>query len=148
MKLVDILDFNFDSDLIDGQRATEQFMCTSVTGPNVGELLVRNRLIDMARHRRRLEVRAGEMHPELGLLESWRGGALTARQAPYQYGAAVVVIAFDEQARQRRLKTRCVFGGGATTRYDPSLFPSRRSSFFDCNVLANATAFPSTTRMA
>ena len=115
MKLVDILDFNFDSDLIDGQRATEQFMCMSVTGPNVGELLVRNRLIDMARHRRRLEVRAGEMHPELGLLESWRGGALTARQAPYQYGAAVVVIAFDEQARQRRLKTRCVFGSGATT---------------------------------
>jgi len=110
MKLVDILDFNFDSDLIDGQRATEQFMCMSVTGPNVGELLVRNRLIDMARHRRRLEVRAGEMHPELGLLESWRGGALTARQAPYQYGAAVVVIAFDEQGQAATLEDKvCIW---------------------------------------
>ena len=74
-KLVDIVDFNFDSDLIDGQRATEQFMCMSVTGPNVGELLFRDRLIEMVRHQRRLEVRAGEMHRELGLLESWRGWA-------------------------------------------------------------------------
>ena len=148
MKLVDILDFNFDSDLIDGQRATEQFMCMSVTGPNVGELLVRNRLIDMARHRRRLEVRAGEMHPELGLLESWRGGALTARQAPYQYGAAVVVIAFNEQGQAATLEDKVCIWQRSYNVIRSNLFPSRRSSFFDCNVLANATAFPSTTRMA
>ena len=33
-------------------------MCMSVTGPNVGELLFRDRLIEMARLRRRLAVRA------------------------------------------------------------------------------------------
>ena len=115
MKLVDILDFNFDSDLIDGQRATEQFMCMSVTGPNVGELLVRNRLIDMARHRRRLEVRAGKMHRELGLLESWRGGGSYGTPSFVRYVAALLSWRSMNKARQRRLKTRCVFGSGATT---------------------------------
>ena len=49
-KLADISDFTFDYDLIDGQSAMGQLRSSPFHG----------RLIEMARHRRRLEARAGK----------------------------------------------------------------------------------------
>ena len=104
-KLVDILDFNFDSDLIDGQRAVEQCMRMSVTGPNVAELLFRDRLFEMARHQRRLDVRAGNS-------VSLKVGAKGSYGTPsfVTIWAAVVVMAFDEQGQAATLEDKvCIW---------------------------------------
>ena len=77
------MDFDPDPDLIDGQRAVEQFMRMSVTDPNVAELLFRDQLIKMARHQRRLECVQGKCIVNSGSLKVGEEGALTARQALY-----------------------------------------------------------------
>ena len=95
----DILVFNFDSDLIDGQSAMGKFMRLCVTEPNVAKLPF---MIDSSKFPvveeglKCLQCKSivNSISLKVGEEEFLRQAKLCMR-----YGAAVVIMAFDEQGQ-------------------------------------------------
>ena len=96
-KKADILDFNLDSDLIDGQSAMSKFMRLCVTEPTVARLPF---MMDSSKWpvvERGLKCVQGKCivnSISLNVCEFLRQAKLCMR-----YGAAVVIMAFDEKGQ-------------------------------------------------
>merc|ERR1719162_555523 len=141
-KKADILDFNFDSDLIDGQTAMGRFMRMCVTEPNVARLPF---MIDSSKWNvieEGLKCVQGKsivnsISLKVGEEEFLRQATLCKR-----YGAAVVVMAFDEQGQAATFedKVRICQRSYKFLRQKVDFPPE--DIIFDCNVLTIATGLP------
>ena len=124
-KKTDILVFNLDSDLIDGQTAMGKFMRLCVTEPNVVRLpfmIVSSEWPVIA---------------EVGEEECLRQAQLCMR-----YGAAVVVRAFDAQGQAAILEDKVRICQRSYKLMRIKLDFSPEDIIFDCNVLIIATGLP------
>jgi len=98
-KHADILDFNFDSDLIDGQTAMGRFMRMCVTEPNISKLPF---MIDSSKWpvvEEGLKCVQGKCIVNSISLKVGEEEFLRHAKLCQRYGAAVVVMAFDEQGQ-------------------------------------------------
>ena len=98
-KKADILDFNFDSDLIDGQSAMGKFMKLCVTEPTVAKLPF---MIDSSKWpvvEEGLKCVQGKCIVNSISLKPGEEEFLRHAEACMRYGAAVVIMAFDEKGQ-------------------------------------------------
>merc|ERR1712190_32834 len=138
-KKADILDFNFDSDLIDGKMAMGKFMRMCVTEPNLAKLPF---MIDSSKWdviEEGLKCVQGKsivnsISLKVGETEFLRQAKLCQR-----FGAAVVIMAFDEngQAATYEDKVRICTRSYKLLRSKLDFAPV--DIIFDCNVLTIAT---------
>merc|ERR1719387_1656588 len=98
-KDADILDFNFDSDLIDGQSAMGKFMRLCVTEPTVARLPF---MIDSSKWavvEEGLKTVQGKCIVNSISLKVGEEEFLRQAKLCQRYGAAVVIMAFDEEGQ-------------------------------------------------
>merc|ERR1719386_340066 len=103
-KHADILDFNFDSDLIDGKTAMGRFMRMCVTEPAVAKLPF---MIDSSKWdviEEGLKTVQGKSIVNSISLKVGEEEFLRQAKLCQRYGAAVVVMAFDEEEFLRQAK--------------------------------------------
>jgi len=141
-KKADILDFNFDSDLIDGQSAMGKFMRLCVTEPNVARLPF---MIDSSKWNvieEGLKCVQGKCIVNSISLKGGEDEFLRQARLCKRYGAAVVVMAFDEKGQAATLEDKVSMCQRSykllRTKVD---FPPE-DIIFDCNVLTIATGLP------
>jgi len=141
-KKADILDFNFDSDLIDGQTAMGKFMRMCVTEPNVAKLPF---MIDSSKWcviEEGLKCVQGKsivnsISLKVGEEEFMRQATLCKR-----YGAAVVVMAFDEQGQAATFEDKVRICQRSYKMLREKVDFPPEDIVFDCNVLTIATGLP------
>ncbi|CAE8691977.1 unnamed protein product, partial [Polarella glacialis] len=141
-KKADILDFNFDSDLIDGQTAMGRFMRMCVTEPNVARLPF---MIDSSKWdvvEEGLKCVQGKCIVNSISLKVGEEEFLRQAKLCMRYGAAVVLMAFDEQGQAATYdeKVRICQRSYRTLRQKLDFPPE--DIIFDCNVLTIATGLP------
>ena len=141
-KKADILDFNFDSDLIDGQSAMSKFMKLCVTEPNVAKLPF---MIDSSKWpvvEEGLKCVQGKCIVNSISLKPGEQEFLRHAELCMRYGAAVVIMAFDEkgQAATYEDKVRICQRSYKVLRENLDFPPE--DIIFDCNVLTIATGLP------
>merc|ERR1719265_1527241 len=141
-KGADILDFNFDTDLIDGKTAMGRFMRMCVTEPGVAKLPF---MIDSSKWDVIEEgLKTVQGKSIVNSISLKVGEELFLKQARLcqRYGAAVVVMAFDEQGQAAtyddkiRICTRSYNLMRSKLNFNP------QDIIFDCNVLTIATGLP------
>merc|ERR1719171_177271 len=141
-KAADVLDFNFDSDLIDGQTAMGKFMRMCVTEPNVAKLPF---MIDSSKWpviEEGLKWVQGKSIVNSISLKVGEEEFLRQAKLVQRYGASVVVMAFDEQGQAATFedKVRICQRSYKTLRTKLDFPPE--DIIFDCNVLTIATGLP------
>ena len=141
-KKADILDFNFDSDLIDGQSAMSKFMRLCVTEPTVAKLPF---MIDSSKWpvvEEGLKCVQGKCIVNSISLKVGEEEFLRQAKLCMRYGAAVVIMAFDEkgQAATFEDKVRICQRSYRCLRENIDFPPE--DIIFDCNVLTIATGLP------
>ena len=141
-KKADILDFNFDSDLIDGQSAMSKFMKLCVTEPTVAKLPF---MIDSSKWHvveEGLKCVQGKCIVNSISLKPGEEEFIKHADLCMRYGAAVVVMAFDEkgQAATFEDKVRICQRSYRVLRENLDFPPE--DIIFDCNVLTIATGLP------
>ncbi|CAE7027101.1 mtr [Symbiodinium natans] len=141
-KKADILDFNFDSDLIDGQSAMSKFMRLCVTEPTVAKLPF---MIDSSKWpvvEEGLKCVQGKCIVNSISLKVGEEEFLRQAKLCMRYGAAVVIMAFDEkgQAATFEDKVRICQRSYRVLRENLDFPPE--DVIFDCNVLTIATGLP------
>jgi len=141
-KHTDILDFNFDSDLIDGQSAMGKFMRLCVTEPNIAKLPF---MIDSSKWpviEEGLKTVQGKcivnsISLKVGEVEFLRQAKLCQR-----YGAAVVVMAFDESGQAATMEEKVRMCTRSYNMLREKLNFNPQDIIFDVNVLTIATGLP------
>jgi len=141
-KKADILDFNFDSDLIDGQSAMGKFMRLCVTEPNVAKLPF---MIDSSKWavvEDGLKCVQGKCIVNSISLKPGEEEFLRHAKLCMRYGAAVVVMAFDEQGQAATFEDKVRICQRSYTLLRKKLDFPPEDIIFDCNVLTIATGLP------
>ncbi|CAK0906682.1 unnamed protein product, partial [Prorocentrum cordatum] len=141
-KKADILDFNFDSDLIDGQSAMGKFMRLCVTEPNVAKLPF---MIDSSKWpviEEGLKCVQGKSIVNSISLKVGEEEFLRQAKLCMRYGAAVVVMAFDEQGQAATLEDKVRICQRSYKLMRTELDFPPEDIIFDCNVLTIATGLP------
>nr|UKS50368.1 B12-dependent methionine synthase [Alexandrium insuetum] len=141
-KKADTLDFNFDSDLIDGKSAMGKFMRLCVTEPNVAKLPF---MIDSSKWpviEEGLKCVQGKsivnsISLKVGEEEFMRQAKLCQR-----FGAAVVIMAFDEQGQAATYEDKVRICQRSYRLLRSKLGFNPEDIIFDCNVLTIATGLP------
>ena len=95
-----VIDICMDEGMIDGVAAMTRFLLAARQRAGGREGPVHGRLLEVGGHRGRPQVPAGQGHRQLDLAQGRRGEVPASTRAPScSYGAAVVVMAFDEQGQ-------------------------------------------------
>merc|ERR1719421_351954 len=141
-KSADILDFNFDTDLIDGKTAMGRFMRMCITEPGVAKLPF---MIDSSKWNVVVEglkwVQGKSIVNSISLKP---GEEEFLRQAKLcqRYGAAVVIMAFDEQGQAATFEDKIRICTRSYKLLRTKLNFNPQDIIFDCNVLTIATGLP------
>merc|ERR1719421_2323892 len=141
-KSADILDFNFDSDLIDGQTAMGRFMRMCVTEPTVAKLPF---MIDSSKWpviEEGLKWVQGKSIVNSISLKVGEEEFLRQAKLCQRYGAAVVVMAFDEQGQAATFEDKVRICTRSYNLMRSKLDFNPQDIIFDCNVLTIATGLP------
>jgi len=141
-KKADILDFNFDSDLIDGKSAMGKFMRLCVTEPNVARLPF---MIDSSKWpviEEGLKCVQGKSIVNSISLKVGEEEFLRQAKLCMRFGAAVVIMAFDEQGQAATYEDKVRICVRSYTLLRKKLDFPPEDIIFDCNVLTIATGLP------
>ena len=85
--------------MLDSAAAMTRFMKLIGSEPDIARVPRDDRQLKVERDRGRAEVRAGQIHRQLDFDEGRRGVVYRAGKVARRYGAAVIVMAFDEQGQ-------------------------------------------------
>eukprot|EP00398_MALV-I-01_sp_L67-1_P000538 gene538-38_t len=135
----DILDFNFDSDLINGQQAMGKFLRLCVTEPDIARLPF---MIDSSKWNvveEGLKTVQGKCIVNSISLKVGEELFLEQAKACLRYGAAVVVMAFDEQGQAAGYEDKVRICERSYKLLREQLDFPPEDIIFDCNVLTIAT---------
>merc|ERR1719456_260398 len=138
-KGADILDFNFDTDLIDGKMAMGRFMRLCVTEPTVARLPF---MIDSSKWpviEEGLKYVQGKCIVNSISLKVGEEEFLRQANLCQRYGAAVVVMAFDEQGQAATYEDKVRICTRSYNLMRSKLDFNPQDIIFDCNVLTIAT---------
>mmetsp|Transcript_69181 Transcript_69181/g.156889 ORF Transcript_69181/g.156889 Transcript_69181/m.156889 type:complete len:1274 (+) Transcript_69181:67-3888(+) len=141
-KKADVLDFNFDSDLIDGKSAMGKFMRLCVTEPNVARLPF---MIDSSKWpviEEGLKCVQGKSIVNSISLKVGEEEFLRQAKLVQRYGAAVVIMAFDEQGQAATFEDKVRICQRSYKLLRSKLDFNPEDIIFDCNVLTIATGLP------
>merc|ERR1719199_819318 len=141
-KGADILDFNFDSDLIDGKTAMGKFMRLCVTEPNVAKLPF---MIDSSKWpviEEGLKCVQGKCIVNSISLKVGEKEFLRQAKQCMRFGAAVVIMAFDEQGQAATYEDKVRICQRSYKLLREQLDFNPQDIIFDCNVLTIATGLP------
>ena len=141
-KKADILDFNFDSDLIDGQSAMSKFMKLCVTEPTVAKLPF---MIDSSKWHvveEGLKCVQGKCIVNSISLKPGEEEFIKHADLCMRYGAAVVVMAFDEKGQAATFEDKVRICQRSYRVLREKLDFPPEDIIFDCNVLTIATGLP------
>nr|UKS50372.1 B12-dependent methionine synthase [Margalefidinium polykrikoides] len=141
-KKADILDFNFDSDLIVGKSAMGKFMRLCVTEPTVAKLPF---MIDSSKWsviEEGLKCVQGKSIVNSISLKVGEEEFLRQAKLCMRYGAAVVVMAFDEQGQAATFEDKVRICQRSYNLMRTKLDFPPEDIIFDCNVLTIATGLP------
>ncbi|CAJ1435241.1 unnamed protein product, partial [Effrenium voratum] len=141
-KKSDILDFNFDSDLIDGQSAMSKFMKLCVTEPTIARLPF---MIDSSKWpvvEEGLKCVQGKCIVNSISLKPGEEEFLKHADACMRYGAAVVIMAFDEKGQAATFEDKIRICQRSYRVLRENLDFPPEDIIFDCNVLTIATGLP------
>ena len=94
-----VIDVNMDDGLIDGESAMTRFVNLMVSEPDVSKVPFMIDSSEVPRRRGRPEVQPGQVHHELHLLKGGEEEFLKQATIVKRHGAAVVVMAFDEEGQ-------------------------------------------------
>merc|ERR1719191_1803519 len=141
-KGADVLDFNFDTNLIDGKMAMGKFMRMCVTEPGVAKLPF---MIDSSKWdviEEGLKWVQGKSIVNSISLKVGEEEFLRQAKLVQRYGASVVIMAFDEQGQAATYedKVRICQRSYRLLREEIDFNP--QDIIFDCNVLTIATGLP------
>merc|ERR550514_2148758 len=141
-KGADILDFNFDTDLIDGKTAMGKFMRMCVTDPNVAKLPF---MIDSSKWpviEEGLKTVQGKSIVNSISLKVGEEEFLRQAKMCQRYGAAVIVMAFDEDGQAATFEDKVRICTRSYKLMRSKLNFNPQDIIFDCNVLTIATGLP------
>jgi 5-methyltetrahydrofolate--homocysteine methyltransferase len=141
-KSADILDFNFDSDLIDGKSAMGKFMRMCVTEPNVARLPF---MIDSSKWsviEEGLKCVQGKSIVNSISLKVGEEEYLRQAKLCMRFGAAVIIMAFDEQGQAATFEDKVRICQRSYRLIRTKLDFPPEDIIFDCNVLTIATGLP------
>merc|ERR1719443_1354666 len=141
-KQADILDFNFDSDLIDGKSAMGKFMRLCVTEPSVAKLPF---MIDSSKWEvveEGLKWVQGKSIVNSISLKPGEEEFLRHAKLVQRYGAAVVIMAFDEQGQAANMEDKVRICQRSYRLLREKVDFNPQDIIFDCNVLTIATGLP------
>ncbi|CAE7575982.1 mtr [Symbiodinium sp. CCMP2592] len=134
-KKADILDFNFDSDLIDGQSAISKFMRPGITEPTVAKLPF---MIDSSKWpvvEEGLKCLQGKCVVNSISLKVVEEEFLRQAKLCMRYGAAVVIMAFDEKGLAATFEDKVRICQHSYKCLRENIDFPREDIIFDCNVL-------------
>merc|ERR1719265_1650967 len=138
----DILDFNFDSDLIDGKSAMGKFMRLCVTEPSVAKLPF---MLDSSKWEvveEGLKWVQGKSIVNSISLKPGEEEFLRQAKLVQRYGAVVVIMAFDEQGQAATYEDKVRICQRSYKLLREKLDFNPQDIIFDCNVLTIATGLP------
>merc|ERR1719487_1350117 len=138
-KSADILDFNFDTDLIDGKTAMGKFMRMCVTDPAVAKLPF---MIDSSKWpviEEGLKTVQGKCIVNSISLKGGEEEFLRQAKLIQRYGAAVVIMAFDEQGQAANYEDKVRICQRSYKLLRTKLNFNPQDIIFDVNVLTIAT---------
>nr|UKS50369.1 B12-dependent methionine synthase [Alexandrium pacificum] len=141
-KKADILDFNFDSDLIDGKSAMGKFMRLCVTEPNVARLPF---MIDSSKWpviEEGLKCVQGKSIVNSISLKVGEAEFLRQARLCQRFGAAGVLMAFDENGQAATYEDKVRICQRSYRLLRSKLDFNPEDIIFDCNVLTIATGLP------
>merc|ERR1719382_9153 len=141
-KKADVLDFNFDSDLIDGKTAMGKFMRLCVMEPNVARLPF---MIDSSKWsviEEGLKWVQGKSIVNSISLKVGEEEFLRQAKMCMRFGAAVVIMAFDEQGQAATFEDKVRICQRSYKLMRTKLNFPPEDIVFDCNVLTIATGLP------
>merc|ERR1719478_1026017 len=138
-KSADILDFNFDSDLIDGKTAMGKFMRMCVTDPGIAKLPF---MIDSSKWpviEEGLKTVQGKSIVNSISLKGGEEEFLRQAKLVQRYGAAVIIMAFDEQGQAATFEDKVRICQRSYKLLRMKLNFNLEDIIFDVNVLTIAT---------
>merc|ERR1719456_868981 len=138
-KGADILDFNFDTDLIDGKMAMGRFMRLCVTEPTVARLPF---MIDSSKWpviEEGLKTVQGKCIVNSISLKVGEEEFLRQAKMCQRYGAAVIIMAFDEQGQAATFEDKVRISQRSYKLLRTKLDFNPQDIIFDVNVLTIAT---------
>merc|ERR1719265_531343 len=138
----DILDFNFDTDLIDGKTAMGKFMRMCVTEPSVAKLPF---MLDSSKWEvveEGLKCVQGKSIVNSISLKPGEEEFLRQAKLVQRYGAVVVIMAFDEQGQAATYEDKVRICQRSYKLLREELDFNPQDIIFDCNVLTIATGLP------
>merc|ERR1719473_2449268 len=141
-KGADVLDFNFDTDLIDGKTAMGRFMRMCVTEPEVAR---KPFMIDSSKWEvieEGLKWVQGKSIVNSISLKPGEEEFLRTAKLVQRYGAAVVLMAFDEQGQAATYEDKVRICQRSYKLLREELDFNPQDIIFDCNVLTIATGLP------
>ena len=143
-----VLDVNMDADLLDGEAAMRTFLNVIATEPEVARLPI---MVDSSRWsviETGLKCIQGRGIVNSISLKEGEGPFLEQARRVRDYGASVVVMAFDEEGQATDVERRVAICGRAYDLLTGTVGFAPEELIFDPNVLAVATGIPEHDRYA
>jgi 5-methyltetrahydrofolate--homocysteine methyltransferase len=132
-----IIDINMDEAMLDSQAAMVRFLNLIASEPDIARVPVMIDSSKWERDRGRPQVHAGQGHRQLDLHEGRRGEVQAPGRLCRRYGAAVIVMAFDEKGQADTFARKIEICARLRTA-DGIGFPPE-DIIFDPNIFAVAT---------
>jgi 5-methyltetrahydrofolate--homocysteine methyltransferase len=134
-----VIDVNMDEAMLDSQAAMVRFLNLAMSEPEIARVPIMVDSSKVERDRGRPEVPAGQGHRQLDLAEGRRAEFKRQATLVRRYGAAAVVMAFDEQGQADTFARKTEICDAAyRVLVDEVGFPPE-DIIFDPNIFAIAT---------
>ena len=140
-----IIDVNMDEGLIDGEKAMTRFLNLIVGRADDRQGADDDRQLEMDVIEAGPEVRSGEVDRQLDQPEGRRGRVPRQARLVHRYGAAVVVMAFDEQGQAVTKDHKVAICARACKLLTEEVGFDPSDIIFDANILTVGTGSKSTT---
>ena len=119
-----MIDVNMDEAMLDSKAAMVKFLNLVAAEPDISRVPVDDRFVEVGRDRGGAEVRAGQVRRQLDQHERRQGrSSCEHAKLAKRYGAAVIVMAFDEKGQADTLERKIEICASRVSH------PRRRSAF-------------------
>ena len=134
-----IIDINMDEGMLDSEAAMRTFLNLVAAEPEIAKVPIMVDSVQMVGHRSGVEMRPGQGGRQLDQPQRGRRGLSRESQPGARYGAAVVVMAFDEVGQAETIERKLEICSRAYHLLIDKAGFAPTDIIFDPNILAIAT---------